>query len=220
MNARESSRDGRRMAPVKLNLGCGDLVRDGWLNVDYAVGARIAKVPLFRALNRRFHFFNLDWDDRIYIHDLTRPFPWKAGSVDIVYTSHLLEHLSRDEGHEFLRQCHRVLRGGGVIRIVVPDLAWFIREYKERRLPSEYLLERMDVLYTRHRSSLKNILSPFIQFPHQCMYDAEALLKAGRDAGFDVAEKKPFQSSIPDIEKIEMVSRTENAVIVEGVKVG
>src|SRR5882762_7720591 len=84
--------------PIKLNLGCGAHVPSGWINVDYAPGARLARAPLFRRINKRLRLFALDWDDHIFIHDLTRPLPWKDSSVDVVYSSHTLEHFSREQG--------------------------------------------------------------------------------------------------------------------------
>jgi len=79
---------------VKLNLGCGAQVVDGWINVDYGLGARMANIPWFKLINRRLHLFDMDWDPRIFIHDLRRPFPWNNESVDVIYSSHTLEHFS------------------------------------------------------------------------------------------------------------------------------
>ena len=98
---------------MKLNLGCGSQLPRDWVNVDYALGARIARIPLFRAINRRLKLFRMDWDDSIFLHDLTRPFPWADNSIDVVYSSHTLEHMSREMGQEFLHQCHRVLKPDG-----------------------------------------------------------------------------------------------------------
>lgn len=116
---------------MKLNLGCGSQVPDGWINVDYALGARFSKIPLFAAINRKLGLFNLDWNEEIYLHDLTTIFPWADSTIDVVYSSHTLEHFTREEGHNFLAECHRVLRENGIIRIVVPDLRHVVVEYLE-----------------------------------------------------------------------------------------
>ena len=205
---------------LKLHLGCGQGVVEGWINVDYAVGARFARIPLFRAFNRKYHWFNLDWDHRIFIHDLTTPFPWADGTACCVYSSHTLEHLTREEGMEFLRECHRVLCPGGLIRIVVPDLAFWISEYDAGRLPADEFVERIGVLYERSGQPFKARLMPFIQFPHKCLYDESALILAMHGAGFVVAHRKPFESDIADIHNLESLGRTEYAVIVEGRKSG
>jgi len=204
--------------PVKLNLGCGDSIIRGWVNVDYAVGARFAKIPLFGWVNRRLKLFDISWDRNIVLHDLSKPFPWRTGSVDVIYSSHFLEHLSREEGRFFLRESSRVLRSEGIIRIVVPDLAFFVGEYLGQRISADDFLLRLDVLYTQGNNRLKNKLAPFIQFPHRCMYDSAALLTACREVGFVVQLRNPMESDIVDISVIEQSGRTDHAVVVEGRK--
>src|SRR5271169_4381037 len=114
---------------MKLNLGCGFNVVDGWTNVDYALGAKLAKMPLFSTINRKLKIVSSDWDNRVFLHDLTTRFPWRDASVNYCYSSHTLEHLTREQGVFLLREALRVLRPGGVVRIVVPDLKSVIREY-------------------------------------------------------------------------------------------
>jgi len=203
---------------VKLNLGCGPQVPEGWINVDYALGARFAKSHVFRAVNRRVKLFNLEWNDAILIHDLTTRFPWPDASADVVYSSHTLEHLSRDEGRHFLGESHRVLKPGGTIRIVVPDLAVIIRRYLGQEIRADAFVEALGVLYERQASPLKTRLAPFIQFPHKCMYDTATLEAVLRELGFDATARPPFDSAIPDIRAVELVDRTHEAVIVEGRK--
>lgn len=203
---------------MKLNLGCGSVVIDGWVNVDYALGARLTKIPFFRALNKKIKLFDLDWDDRIYIHNLTTKFPWKDDSAHIVYSSHTLEHLSREEGLKFLKECHRVLRKGGIIRIVVPDLKHFVEEYSKGKVRAVEFVEKLGVLYGHNKNPVKNRLSRFIKFPHKCMYDSPALLTILHDIGFEVRKRMPFDSEIEDIKLIELEERTKNAVIAEGNK--
>ena len=203
---------------MKLNLGCGSQVPDGWINVDYALGARLTKIPFFRAVNRKVNFFNLDWDDRIFLHDLTSKFPWDDSSVDVVYSSHTLEHFSKVDGHRFLTECHRVLRKNGILRIIVPDLRYDVNEYIEGRIPADDFVERLGVLYGSSNNKLKSKLTPFLQFPHKCMYDNSRLLEILDEIGFEACTKAAFDSDIDDIRLVELESRTENAVIVEGRK--
>lgn len=94
------------MSPKCLNLGCGDRFDPGWTNVDL--------VPCHPS---------------ILAHDVRQPLPFADSSFDVVYHSHVLEHLRRDSAPTFLRSCRRVLRPSGVIRVVVPDLENIVREY-------------------------------------------------------------------------------------------
>jgi len=203
----------------KLNLGCGAQVPAGWINVDYALGARFARIPLFRIVNRRVRLFALDWDSHIFVYDLQKPFPWGTGTIDVVYTSHALEHFCKEDGLRFLHECHRVLRVSGIIRVIVPDLARLVQQYAEKKVRADAFVDRLGV-WPRHDGSwFKRGLSVFMQSScHKCMYDTETLLDVLHTVGFDAGSREPFDSDIDDIDQVELEGRTKDAVIVEGKK--
>ncbi len=203
---------------MNLNLGCGPQVPDGWINVDYALGARFTKIPFFRAFNRKTKLFNLDWNEKIFLHDLTKTFPWPDSSAATVYSSHTLEHFSKDNGRRFLVECHRVLLKDGIIRIVVPDLRHDVMKYIEGETPADDFVYKLGVLYGVSNSAIKNRFSQFFQFPHKCMYDNSRLIEILNDIGFEASTHAAFDSDIEEIRLVELESRTENAVIVEGRK--
>jgi hypothetical protein len=91
-----------------LNLGCGPRFseRPEWVNMDFT-----SAHPSVRA------------------HDLRRGVPFPANTFDAVYHSHVLEHFSRRDAVPFVRECFRVLRPGGVLRVAVPDLEQICRLY-------------------------------------------------------------------------------------------
>ena len=205
------------MNQVKVNLGCGNHTPEGWVNVDYAFGARLAKVPCFRAINKKIGLFQMDWDDRIKIHDLRRTFPFDDASVNVVYTSHTLEHFSKQDGERFLRECHRVLKPGGIIRVVVPDLEAIVSDYTSGTTSADMFLDELYVVCdTSGMGFFKRLLANQIAFPHKCMYDTRAMLSRLRDIGFQAESRAAFESDIPDIRQIESKGRTKDAVIVEG----
>jgi SAM-dependent methyltransferase len=74
----------------------------------------------------------LSQDPDIIVWDLRRGIPFADATFDVVYHSHLLEHLDRDVAPLFLRECLRVVKPGGILRVVVPDLEWLSRRYLER----------------------------------------------------------------------------------------
>jgi len=92
----------------RLHLGCGARFHPEWLNIDLH--------PL---------------DPRVVKHDVTAGLPFPDCDFDAVYHAHLLEHLPRDRAAPFLGECFRVLKPGGVLRIVVPDLEQIARLYLE-----------------------------------------------------------------------------------------
>ena len=192
---------------------------EGWVNVDYSAGARIMKIFPLRLLNRRLHFFNVDWSDEITIHDLRKPFPWPDNSVDVVYSSHTLEHLSRDAGRLFLEECMRVLKKDGIIRIIVPDLKALVSEYMSGGIPADEFVLRMEVLTGKgDEGFFGKLRSALISFPHKCMYDEKCLAGILCDMGFQASVRKSMESDIEGIGEIEREDRTVNAVVVEGRK--
>lgn len=89
-----------------LNLGCGRRWHPDSENVDF-----FSTSPNVRA------------------HDLRQGIPYPDAAFDVVYHSHVLEHFSRRDARDLLRECHRVLRQGGIIRVVVPDFEQVVRLY-------------------------------------------------------------------------------------------
>ncbi|MDR2855885.1 MAG: methyltransferase domain-containing protein [Methanomicrobiales archaeon] len=98
----ERSADGRG---VFLNLGCGTRYHKDLINIDT--------------------FGNHD----IIPWNLAKKLPIPDASVDVIYSSHVLEHLTPDDTRRHLQECHRILKPKGIIRIVVPDLEKIARTY-------------------------------------------------------------------------------------------
>jgi len=65
----------------------------------------------------------------VIAHDVLKPLPYDAEVFDVVYSSHVLEHLTPPKGEFFLREQYRVLKKGGLCRIAVPDLEKIVRDY-------------------------------------------------------------------------------------------
>ncbi len=116
-----------------LNLGCGTKTSSRTTNIDWSIHARLRRnlvgrrlAPLLLNQDRRELFLGMD---DVLVHDLKKGIPAPDGSVDAVYHSHLLEHVDRDAVPAFLAEIWRVLRPGGVHRVVVPDLERYARDY-------------------------------------------------------------------------------------------
>jgi predicted SAM-dependent methyltransferase len=88
-----------------LNVGCGAHFSREWTNLDQRDG------------------------DDVLGHDLRKPLPFPDACFDAVYSSHVLEHFTPEMGRRFLWEQWRVLKPGGVCRVVVPDLERLCRDY-------------------------------------------------------------------------------------------
>lgn len=58
--------------------------------------------------------------------------PFATGSVDAMHSSHLVEHLSSDQGARLFREVHRCLKAGGYFRVVTPDMDLLLERYRDR----------------------------------------------------------------------------------------
>lgn len=89
-----------------LNLGCGSHFHKDWVNVDFSSTA-----------------------EGVIAHNLREGIPFADNEFDVVYHSHVLEHFSKAKAPNFLNECHRVLKPGGIIRIAIPDLEQIAKLY-------------------------------------------------------------------------------------------
>jgi SAM-dependent methyltransferase len=119
-----------------LNLGCGTKVSPSAdvTNIDWSTYLLLKQNGLLRRIAplvldkpRRHRFSSIG--DNVLRHDLAKGIPAASGTIDVVYHSHLLEHLDRDVGAKFLLEVKRVLKPGGIQRIVIPDFERVCREY-------------------------------------------------------------------------------------------
>ncbi len=89
-----------------LNLGCGSTFHSDWVNVDF-----------------------INHNGKVIAYDLRLGIPFAEASFDVVYHSHVLEHMPKAWGEFFIKECFRVLRPGGLLRVVVPDLENIAQAY-------------------------------------------------------------------------------------------
>jgi predicted SAM-dependent methyltransferase len=225
--------------PQRLHLGCGPGPQPaGWIHVDGSWNARFAKVPRLRELANRLGILpekpaQQIWQRDIVVANLRRRLPFSTDSFDAVYSSHVLEHLYEPEAYGLLSECVRILKPGGVLRIVVPDLQAMVRLYQESKgvppsasehLPADCLNESL-LLRTRELPKgflLHRIYMAFTDFhTHKWMYDAQSLTYRMIKVGLsDVEERPVWISRIPKIKEIETPKRLVDGVgvCVEGVK--
>ena len=57
--------------------------------------------------------------------------PERDKSVDLIYICHMIEHLDQEETSNILQECKRVLKPGGIVRIVVPDFDRLVDSYNQ-----------------------------------------------------------------------------------------
>ena len=220
------------MPPIKLNLGCGSVRPKGWINTDSSLNAHLQRMPLIgRFAQKMLKTVEYNNNNVVYMN-LNKPWPYKNNSVDIVYASHLFEHLTLASAGLFLKESHRCLKPGGVIRIVVPDLykicKRYISEYEtgEKENPTEFIMWAINMhregQYGSKLGWSKKIVFEWQGYPHQhkFMYDDKSLSAKLREYGFkDILSLEYGVSKyIPDISDVEGAKESYLSVYLEAKK--
>jgi predicted SAM-dependent methyltransferase len=126
--------DGKAM----LNIACGARTHRAWNNMDFSPYTRLASRPRTAAVLHKVGVLSglrysrvRQVDPDIINWDLRNGIPFQNNTFDVVYHSHFLEHLQRDVAPIVLRECHRAVKAGGFIRVVLPDLQVLVNQYND-----------------------------------------------------------------------------------------
>ena len=152
-------------ASVKINLGSGHWKFEGWVNVDLDAES----LPDVLA-------------------DLSADLPFEDGCAEFMHTEDFIDQLELEGAEAFLKECHRILKPGGVIRILTPDVEKLCRMY----------INEPDALKTLWRDHVgvplkfgtgAEIVNVGMRFAgHTFLYDAETFKALASSCGFDVRQ--------------------------------
>ncbi len=169
----------------KLNLGCGRHPLPGWLNSDY----------------------HPESDRELYL-DVRKPFPFEPSTFEFVYCEHMIEHLTPASADFMLRECARVLRPGGRLRLATPNLVFLVEMYRGQKSP----LQERYLAWAAQSSGLPSdeadgvyLINHFVRaWGHRFIYDEESLRRAMARAGFgEIAIFRPGESATPELCNVE-----------------
>jgi predicted SAM-dependent methyltransferase len=211
---------------IRLNVGCGQTPTPGWLNIDNSLSVWLAK---HRLIARIAKIARLVGEDQIKFIKVAREhgivwgsalrLPVADESAEVIYSSHMLEHLDREEAVRFIHECYRALRPGGILRLVLPDLKKLVDDYlasgdADKFIESTYL--------TRPR--LKSWREKFMYLivgdrHHLWMYDEKSLSRLLRQCGFKhVWHLEPGITKIPEPGELNLREREGESLYMEAQK--
>jgi len=160
---------------VKLNVGSFINCFHGWVNID--------RLDLSEFARRNGYTFKQ--------LDVRNGLPYQDESVDIILASHFLEHLNREEGEQFLKECFRVLKPRGVIRLSVPDSKLLVQKY----LKGEIMEYRHVNVGVENAGDEAEALFHLLLAGHKTVYDEKSLKGLLEKIGFIRAKRMPFNKS-------------------------
>lgn len=156
----------------KFQIGGGHHTKRGWLNGDLIAGD-------------------------IYLN-ATKKLPFPDASIDLVFAEHFIEHVDFKKGKYCLKECYRILKKGGKIRLSTPDLEAILLLYKNKH-PQVTIYEPMKRHMEMHNPNLTTSCHFFNDlmrlWGHSFIYDDETLRFSLTEAGFTRITRYDFGSS-------------------------
>ena len=155
---------------LKLHIGCGQVSLPGWINID-----------------------NQPYPGVDHVIDVAKGLPFN--DADFVFAEHFIEHLPIDAAVGFLRECRRVLKRNGVLRLSTPNLDWvFLTHYRVNNWNSDQ--EAVDDCFTLNRA--------FHAWGHHFLYNAQTLSAVLRKSGFGTMRFEKYgESSHEELQGLE-----------------
>lgn len=224
-----------------LNLACGTRTDWKWNNLDFSPYATLRRYPLLARLVDALGFLSAErkqrldeTDPEIIRWNLARGIPFPSDTFDVVYHSHFFEHLPRHAAKAFLAECQRVLKPGGVLRIVLPDLETIVLMYihavgeldQGSRFAAlnheEAIFELFDQMVRtessgtmQQRNPVKRAIEKLLRGGadktgenHRWMYDRHSLGRLLGDLGFaDIRQHSAATSSVPEWDEFAHLDR-------------
>jgi len=156
---------------IYLEIGAGDKKgKNGWITIDTAKNCDIS-------------------------HDLRKGLPFPDETISKVYSSHFFEHLSFNEGQNFLDECLRVLIPNGVFSICVPNAKIYIEAYVNSGLDEEKFITYKPAYNNTTKIDYLNYIA-YMNGHHKYMFDEENLIHILKAKGFSNVMLRAFDPSI------------------------
>lgn len=183
---------------TNVQYGCGLTAPPGWVNFDVSPTLRLQRLPLVGGFFKRGPIV---FPDEVRYGDIVTGLPLPDDSADAVYASHVLEHLSYGDFWVALRNTHRLMKPGGLFRLVVPDLEMrarkYIKQLEDGSVDANSWFMETSHLGTRSRSrgAVGLARSFFGNSAHLWMWDENSMRAALEKSGFVNVRRCQFNDS-------------------------
>lgn len=178
----------------KLQIGAGLNYLNGWLNVDY-----------------------LPSSDKIIFLDVTEKFPFKDNTFDYILAEHMIQELTYDQACFMLKECYRILKPGGKIRVSIDDLEILVGIYKKEKDDiQKYYIKWITDVFLKVRgidiySECFVVNCFFYNFKSKFNYDRITLQNTLEKAGFiNITKYEPGKSDDENLQGVESHGKVVN----------
>jgi ubiquinone/menaquinone biosynthesis C-methylase UbiE len=207
-----------------VQYGCGTSAPKEWTNFDASPTLRIQRMPMLGFILKKY--LNVQFPHHIQYGDIRRGLPGiGANTCAGIFCSHVLEHLSLNDCRTAINKTFQMLKPGGILRCIVPDLEYIVREYLTKldhnvsdasiQFMKSTALGRIDRTH-----GLSGFASDFFgNSNHLFMWDRLSLHQELANANFSsIRPCKLNDSTDPMFKLVEDPQRFQNAIAFEATK--
>lgn len=212
---------------LRVNIGCGQTPTKGWHNYDNSWSVRLARMNMVSRIIEKFNllskpqmeFISFLKKENIIWADVTKYIPEHDESVDVLYSSHMIEHLDKEEVKKFLHEAFRVLKSGGIIRLVVPNIRYLVENYLKNGNADNFI-ESTGLTKSKPKTLIEKLKYLVVgDRHHQWMYDGHSLCRILYLEGFkQIQIMEPGSTNIIEPRVLNLKERCPESVFVEGTK--
>lgn len=161
---------------VKIEIGAGDKKgENGWFTIDISKKCDI--------------YWDLRW-----------AFPFPNNSVDMIYSSHVLEHFCYKDLVKLMKECHRILKPSGQFSACVPNAGIYINGYSEDQFDRESFCKYEPALNNLSKIGIINYIA-YMDGHHRHMFDSDELSELLKSSGFVSVERRGYDQTIDSEER-------------------
>lgn len=200
-----------------IQYGCGLTAPDGWRNFDASPVLRLRRLPLIAiagaVIGPRFPA-NVEYGD------VTKSLPIIDSSAKMLFCSHVLEHLALEDCRRALKETYRILKPGGIFRMVLPDLETIIASYWASRGDADAAPKFMRSTILGHEARPRGVSALLHSWlgnsHHRWMWDYASLSWQLTEHGFvKVRRARLGDNPDPMLSSVEDPDRWLNALAIE-----
>jgi predicted SAM-dependent methyltransferase len=182
-----------------LNLGAGSNLFNTYINLD---------------VHNKKSLFSISKDE-VFRHDLREKLKFKDNSFIGVYTEHCLEHLNPRESFNVLKECYRILKKGGILRIVVPDAEKYVNYYIAKKANADTTSFGQFNNWKLGAEALRGLTC---YLGHYTLYDSELLSIYLKSIGFEKIKICKYRESYDENLVKDNPGREWNSLYIEAIK--
>ena len=178
-----------------VQYGCGWSAPITWENYDASRTIQFERLPLIGKLYTKNES---RFPENVQFGDIVKGLPLPDAGCQLIYCSHVLEHLSLEDFRKALQNTYRKLDAGGVFRFVLPDLEYYAKQYIDDPSPDSALsfMRKTSLGYESRNRSLKGLLLSWLgNSQHLWMWDYKSIELELEKIGFQDIRRAQFGDS-------------------------